>query len=336
MIRANEMTMLGVVRAASRWRGRSSFAVPITVALLALGPMSGPATAAAKVVASIKPVHSLVAAVMEGAGEPSLLVRGGSSPHSYNLRPSEARGLSNAELVFWVGEGLESFLAKPLKALASQARVVELAEAPGIVLLAAREGGAWEDQDKEESGHEADGHRHGPGESNPHIWLDPLNAKRIVAAAVDALADLDPSNEGRYRRNGAAVGARLDALDAELQETFRPVKEAPFIVFHDAYHYIEARYDLRAVGSITVSPDRAPGAKRLREIRRKILDAGAACVFSEPQFQPALVETVVQGTPAKTAVLDPMGADLAPGPEAYFELMRNLATALTGCLTPAS
>ena len=153
---------------------------------------------------------------------------------------------------------------------------------------------------------------------------------------ADTLSDLDPAHAARYRRNGEALSARLDALDAELEETFRPVKDIPFIVFHDAYHYIEARYDLRAAGSITVSPDRPPGAKRLREIRRKILEAGAACVFSEPQFQPALVETVIQGTPARTAVLDPIGADLAPGPEAYFELMLGLAAALTGCLTPAS
>lgn len=333
--------MLGLDRPFAELKAAAIVAALCAAALLVPSLTSSSAQAAPKVVASIMPLHSLVAGVMEGVGESTLLVRGGGSPHSYSLRPSEARSLNNADLVFWVGDNLESFLAKPLTALAGQARVVALAEAPGIALLAAREGGAWEDPSPEnrgrgQEGHKHDDHHHGPGEANPHIWLDPRNAKQIVALVAGALANHDPANAARYRRNGEALSARLDTLDAELERTFRPIEDVPFIVFHDAYHYLEARYGLRAVGSITVSPDRPPGAKRLQEIRRKILAAGAACVFSEPQFQPTLVQTVLEGTAAKTAVLDPMGADLAAGPDAYFRLMRNLAAALTGCLTPAS
>ena len=169
-----------------------------------------------------------------------------------------------------------------------------------------------------------------------HVWLDPHNAKHIVAAAVSTLADVDPDNAAAYRRNGAAMLARLDALDAELRESLAPIKDVPYVVFHDAYPYVEARYGLNAVGSITVSPERTPGAKRLVEIRRKIRETKAACVFSEPQFEPALVSTVLTGTSAKTAVLDPLGADLPAGPEAYVQLVRNLAAALVDCLTPAS
>ena len=169
-----------------------------------------------------------------------------------------------------------------------------------------------------------------------HLWLDPGNAKTIVEAAVRALSEADPANAERYEANGAAAIASLDALDRELKAALAPVQDAPFVVFHDAYQYYEAHYGLTAVGSITVSEARAPGAKRLREVREKIVDSGARCVFSEPQFEPALVATVIEGTPARTGVLDPIGADLAEGPEAYGAVMRGLATALNKCLAPQS
>ena len=349
--------------------------------LIGTGSWAGEAP---KVVTSIAPVHSLVAGVMEGVGEPDLLVRGGGSPHSYSLRPSEAQALQQADLVFWIGDDMEVFLRKPLEALAGDAEVVELANAPGIRLLDNREGGAWEGHDHhgESEGHDDHGHGahaeakhehddhahddhghddhghddhaheehghddhdhgehghddHAHGEKNLHIWLDPHNAKRIVEAAVAELSKQDPANAARYRSNGEAVLARLDALDEELASTMESIRELPFIVFHDAYHYFEDRYGLNAAGSITVSPDRAPGAKRLSEIREKVADAGAVCVFSEPQFEPALVDTVVEGTPARTGVLDPLGAEIEPGPAAYETLLRNLANDLRTCLRPSS
>lgn len=337
--------------------------------LIGTGSWAGEAP---KVVTSIAPVHSLVAGVMEGVGEPDLLVRGGGSPHSYSLRPSEAQALQQADLVFWIGDDMEVFLRKPLEALAGDAEVVELANAPGIRLLDNREGGAWEGHDHHGEGHDDhdhgehaeakhghDDHDHGEhahdkhghddhdhaehahddhahGEKNLHIWLDPHNAKRIVEAAVAELSKQDPAHAARYRSNGEAVLARLDALDEELASTLKSIRELPFIVFHDAYHYFEDRYGLNAAGSITVSPDRAPGAKRLSEIREKVADAGAVCVFSEPQFEPALVDTVVEGTPARTGVLDPLGAEIEPGPDAYETLLRNLANDLRTCLRPSS
>ena len=349
--------------------------------LIGTGSWAGEAP---KVVTSIAPVHSLVAGVMEGVGEPDLLVRGGGSPHSYSLRPSEAQALQQADLVFWIGDDMEVFLRKPLEALAGDAEVVELANAPGIRLLDNREGGAWEGHDDHGEGEGHDDHDHGAhaeakhehddhahddhghddhghddhaheehghddhdhgehghddhahGEKNLHIWLDPHNAKRIVEAAVAELSKQDPANAARYRSNGEAVLARLDALDEELASTMESIRELPFIVFHDAYHYFEDRYGLNAAGSITVSPDRAPGAKRLSEIREKVADAGAVCVFSEPQFEPALVDTVVEGTPARTGVLDPLGAEIEPGPAAYETLLRNLANDLRTCLRPSS
>ncbi|PWC49132.1 zinc ABC transporter substrate-binding protein ZnuA [Azospirillum sp. TSA6c] len=298
---------------------------------------------APKVVVSIKPIHSLVAAVMRGVGDPVLLVRGGASPHSYTMKPSDAKALSAADLVVWVGPELEGFLEKPLKANAPKATRLTLMEQTGLTLLQTREGGAWEahDHGHEEHGHkdhDHKGHDHAADhdddhdELNSHIWLDPANARAIVTATADALAARDPADAEAYRTNADRTLQAIDALDAELKATLAPLKDKPFVVFHDAYQYFEARYDLSAVGSITVSPDRRPSAKRLSAIRAKIAGLNAACVFAEPQFEPTLVRTVVEGTKAKTGVLDPEGADLPEGEALYPTLMRNLAASLRGCL----
>ena len=295
---------------------------------------------APKVVVTIKPIHSLVASVMHGVGEPTLLVRGGASPHSYTMKPSDAKALSAADLVVWVGPELEGFLEKPLQANAPKATRLTLMDLKNLTLLQAREGGAWEPHDH---GHEHHDHKdhahkghnhedHDHEELNSHIWLDPANARAIVTATADALAAKDPADAEAYRTNADRTLQALDALDAELKATLAPVKDKPFVVFHDAYQYFEARYDLSAVGSITVSPDRRPSAKRLSAIRAKIAGLNAACVFSEPQFEPTLVRTVVEGTKAKTGVLDPEGADLPEGESLYPTLMRNLAASLRGCL----
>ena len=299
------------------------------IALVAALAAASPALAdAPKVVASIKPVHSLVAAVMEGVAEPALIVRGAASPHTYAMKPSDAKALASADLVFWVGPELEGFLAKPLEANARKAQAVELLEAPGIALLDAREGGAW---DAHGHGH-AHGHKNAHEEVNTHIWLDPGNARAMVAAIAEALSAKDPANAAAYKVNADRTVRSIDALDAELKAALAPVAGKPFVVFHDAYQYFEAHYGLNGVGAITVNPERRPSAKRLSEIRARITGLGAACVFAEPQFEPALVDTIVEGTGAKKGVLDPEGADLKDGPGLYPVLMRNIAAALKGCL----
>jgi zinc transport system substrate-binding protein len=303
-------------------------------ALVLLWLITEPATAAPKVVASIKPVDSLVAGVMRGLGAPVLLVSGGGSPHGYSLRPSAARALNEADLVFWVGSGLEAFLAKPIEALAGgHARVIALAEAEDVRLLKLRRSGVWDTQDEAVVHNDTAGH--GPvGSADFHIWLDPQNAIAIVRAAVTALARADPENASRYRQNGASTIAQIQALDREIAGTLSPVRERAFVVFHDAYQYFEQHYGLSAAGALAVSPERPPGARRLAEIRAKIAALDAVCVFAEPQFRPALLDTVIAGSAARSAVLDPLGAALPAGPEAYFALMRGLAASLAGCLSP--
>lgn len=310
-----------------------------------------------KVVASVKPIHSLVTGVMQGVAEPALLLKGANSPHSFNMRPSDARVLSQADLVFWVGEDLETFLTKPIQSLGGKAHPVALMEEAGLTLLPTREGGAWErhedhghedhgkEQGHEEQGHDDhahahDGHaqeaghedEHEHGTHDAHVWLDVDNARKMVATIAAELSEHDRPNAARYQANAASLTERLTALDAELKTTLAPVKDRPFVVFHDAYHYLEDRYGLNAVGAITVSPDQRPSAQRLSQLRAKISSLDAACVFAEPQFEPTLVATVVEKTPARRGTLDPLGAALDDGPDLYFTLMRDMAASLVSCL----
>ncbi|RWX15487.1 zinc ABC transporter substrate-binding protein [Rhizobium leguminosarum] len=317
-------------------------------ALLFAGTMR--AADAPVVVTSIKPIHSLVSAIMQGVGEPELIVDGAASPHTYNLKPSNARALQEAKVIFWVGPGLEAFLEKPLQALGRDASIAALDDAPGLVKLPFREGGAFEPHDdapehesasgqhQADAAHNADpGHDsdHDHGTFDTHLWLDPMNAKAMAAMITTTLVAADPANALTYQGNAKALDDRLDALDAEIKGVVAPVKGKPFIVFHDAYQYFEHRYGIRVAGSITVSPETIPGAERVSEIHRKVGELGATCVFAEPQFEPRLVNVVIEGTRAKSGVLDPEAATLKAGPDLYFTLMRGIANSMKDCLSSA-
>jgi zinc transport system substrate-binding protein len=284
------------------------------------------------VVASVKPVHSLVAALMQGVGQPKLLVDGTASPHSFSLKPSDAAALSQADIVFWMGPTLEPFLVKPLASLARGAHIVTLIEAPGLRPLALRNAGAWAGGDDHAHLVPAVAGGAADNQIDGHAWLDPSNAKAMARAMADALIQQDPANAARYRDNLAALLRSLDALDAEIGAILAPVSAKPFVVFHDAFHYLEARYRLDGVGAITLNPEVRPGAARLSQLRARIQASGAACVFAEPQFETALIGTLVEGTQAKRGVLDPEGALLPAGPDLYATLMRANAHALAGCL----
>ena len=310
------------------------------LSMFCLAALAAAAQAAApRVVATISPVHSLTAAVMEGVASPRLLVPGTASPHNYTLKPSDARALAQAQLIVWVGEEVEPFMEKPLAALAKKARVLELSKAPGVTLLDSREGGVWEAHEEGDGKEkkEAAGKKEEHHEKDMHVWLSPVHAKAIARALAQALSEIDAPNASAYRANLERFLARIDALDNELKETLKPVLGKPYIVFHDAYQYFDRHYGLSPAGSISATSAHAPGAKRLYEIRKKIIESKAGCVFREPQFDSKLVATVVSGTQAKVGVLDPDGgATIPPGPGAYFQLMRNLAGALRACLAPGS
>ena len=310
---------------------------------LAGGAVAGPAVADIRVVASIKPVHSLVSAVMAGVGKPHLLMRGKASPHTFTMRPSDAAALQEANVVFLIDEAMETTLARAIDALAGKARVVALADAKGLIRRPLREGGAFEadpehDQDKGDKDHareEAGGH-HDHGEFDMHVWLDPVNAWTMGRAIADTLSEADPTNAAKYKANARALLPRLDALTAQISAAVAPVRGKPFVVFHDGYRYFEDHFGLNAVGSMVVSPGRSPGAKRLRQLRAKIRELGVACVFAEPQFDKRIVNVVVEGTKVRPGTADPLGAAIKDGPELYFTLLRNMAAAFTDCLSPGA
>ena len=323
--------------------------VLLMAALPALG--GGPAAKAAKapapsklvIVATIPPIHSLAAQVMAGVGHPRLLLAKGSSPHDYALKPSDARALSRAALVIWVGPGLESFLARPLKTLARNAEKLALLGVPGLHLRRARTGGVWPLLEGEK-GHGI-GHviGHGAGQVegqtkglniDPHIWLDPGNAITMVGAIARALGRADPANKARYAANARRAVVTLTALDRRLARRLAPIRRVPYIVFHDAYGYFEGRYGLSAVAAVAVNAARRPGIRRIRAIRARLKHAGAACVFTEPQFSPALAATLTEGSGAGIGILDPIGMDITPGPELYPALLTGLGQALVSCLSP--
>ena len=387
-----------------------------TLILAALCAPLVPQTLAAQgpnVVVSLKPVHALVAGVMGEAGKPRLLLKGTASPHTYQMRPSDAKALAEADLIVWIGEGLETFLDRPIENLGARAKVLTLDEAPGLSLLRNREGGIWEEDDHEEAhaddhkeghadehkkahaddheeghadehkkahafdheeghadermkahaddheeghadehrkahaddheeGHaeermeahagEHEEHRHDHGEFNMHVWLEPGNARRIVDAVAGALAGIDPGRADAYRANAAALHGRIAALDTSLRERLAPLRGRAFVVFHDAYQYFERAYGLNGKGAVAVDPARAPSAKRLVELRAALVEHDVRCVFTEPQFEPDLVRTVIGDSGVRTAVLDPIGADTKPGPDAWAEIMRGLGDAMVGCL----
>lgn len=306
-----------------------------TSAVLALATFASGVTSAlaeVKVVATIKPLHALVAGVMDGVGVPDLLVTGTASPHTFALKPSGARALNEANVVFRVSPAVEPFTVKIATALPSTVRVVTLADAPGVRRLSMRRGDTFEPHGHDHDGD--DGHAHGAedGAGDGHVWLDPENAKAMVAEIARVLSEVSPGNATRLNANAGRVTRQIDALNGEIKAVLEPVRAQPYVVFHDAYQYFERRYDLSPVGAITVGPEVQPSAKRLTEIRRKIADLKAVCVFAEPQFKSNVISAIAEGTNARFGTLDPEGALVEPGAGAYAMLMRNLAGSLRGCL----
>ncbi len=288
-------------------------------AALALGLGAAAAADAAdrppRVVATIRPLHALAAGVMAGVARPHLLIEGAASPHAYALRPSDARHLAEADLVIWVGPALESFLVRPLASLAARARSLELEDVPGMRILPARSG--------------ARGRR----DPDPHLWLDPRNAIVAVGAVADVLSALDPENRPLYAANAGRLREALRRLDRSLAERLASVRNVPFATYHDAYRYFETRYGLRSVGSVAVDPDRRPGIRHLRALRRRLAAEGARCLFVEPGGPPPLVATLVRDTAVRVRVVDPLGLAVAPGPGAYATMMRGLADSFRACLS---
>lgn len=299
--------------------------------------------ASPKVVVDIAPLHSIVTQVMSGVGHPDLLIQPEASPHSYSLRPSEAEALAQAEVVFWTSEELTPWLENSLDNLASSANKVEMLELSATVRHEYREGATFEAHDHaEESGedkhqndpneHHEDHDEHHHGEYDPHAWLDPMNAKVWAAEIAQVLSGADPSNAEVYRQNAQTFGDSLDELTASLSERAQRLDGIPFIVFHDAYQYFERRFGLPAAGAISLSDAADPSPARIREIQALVSELGVTCAFTEPQYNPGLVDTVFESSEVKTVgVMDPLGVDIEVGTGHYPELLKGLMASLEQC-----
>ncbi len=350
----------------------------LTITLFFTFAINFSANAEIKVVASIKPIHSLASYLMDGVGKPDLIVDGYNSPHGFALKPSHAKMLQNADLVFWVGEDLETFLEKPLKSVAKKAEKIELMEIKGLKKLEFRERNIFEGHDDhghddhkehghkeakhddhkehghkeakhddhkehghkeakhddhKEHGHKEDKHddhhEHAHGEHDPHIWLDPMNAKVILSEMAEHLIENDQENASKYKANLKKAHKELDKLTKKVKSDLN--KDFKSIVFHDAYQYFEKRFDVNVLGAFTVNTDVLPGAEQLSEIREVIEHEKVSCVFSEPQFNPDIIKAVAKDTNIKTGVIDPLGATLNPGKKLYFDLIRNMSKSFKGC-----
>ena len=327
--------------------------LPIIISILSLFTFFVPANADIKVVASIKPIHSLASYLMNGVAKPDLIVDGYASPHGFAMKPSHAKMLQNADLIFWVGEDVENFLEKPLGSIAKKAEKIELMQIKGLQVLKFRERNIFDDHDdhghddhdkKEDHDSHAkkedhddhgkkedhdDHERHAHGEFDPHIWLDPINAKVILNEMVEHLIENDPKNEAKYKSNLDEALKDIDKLTIDVMTELS--NSVSSIVFHDAYQYFEKRFNVNILGAFTVNTDVMPGAEQLAEIREIIEHDKVACVFSEPQFNPDIIKAVAKDMNIKTGVIDPLGATLNPGKDLYFSLIKNMSASFKGC-----
>ena len=298
-----------------------------------------------KVVTTIQPLHSLVANVMDGSGDLGLILEGSASPHSFSLKPSHARMLEKADVIFWVGEDLETFLEKSLKTIPTKAKIISFMKLNGIQKLKFREknifkhddhkdehkDGHDEHKDEHKDGHDdhKDEHNHAHGEFDGHLWLDPINAKIMVKEIAHVLSDVDPSNAKKYNNNANKTLLKLDRMVLDIKKSIN--KRARFITFHDAYQYFEKRFDVASMGALTVNTDTQPGAKQISEIRKHVKEENIKCIFSEPQFNPKIIKVIAESTNIKTGVFDPLGSSFKPGKSLYFSLINDLSKNLSGC-----
>ncbi len=329
--------------------------------LLAAFPLVAAADAP-RVAVDIPPVYSLVAKVMGERGDPELFIQPGASPHGYSLRPSEAQSLDDADLVVWVSDALTPWLSGPIENLAGDARHLELIDVPGITTLEYREGAtfALNDGDEhghghhdhdhhehdhgdhehhhhadshDESGHDHDhhGHDHSHTGMNPHAWLDPANARRWLDAITEQLSEIDPDNAAYYRNNAAQGKKDLTSLQETLQDRLANSADTRFIVFHDAYQYFEEAFNVHAAGAISIGDASSPSPARIEELQTLVNDENIQCVFSEPQFNPQMVNNVFGDTTAYIGVMDPLGVGLTLDAGLYDALLEQLANEIARC-----
>ena len=316
-----------------------------------------------KVATDIAPVQSLVATVMGDLGRPDVVVRAGQSPHGYAMRPSEAKALGSADLVVWIGDELTPWMEQALGSLAGEAKVITLLDLPDTVVLETRDNKALgavghDDHDHEEdhaghdhaehddhdhdhghddAGHEHDGHDHGHDHdgTDPHAWLDPVNAATWLGVIAEELAALDPANAATYRDNAKAGQEEIETLQAGIEAQLESLRTKEFLVFHDAYQYFEQRFGLSSAGALSLSDASDPGPKRLAALRDLVAEHDIQCVFAEPQFNTDVIGSVF-GDDIRLGTLDPLGMAQAEGPGQYIATLKAIGDEVAQCLAGES
>jgi len=279
------------------------------------------------VVTSIKPIHSIASNIMDGVSEPTLLVEGTTSPHSYIMKPSHVEAINNADLIFFVSdEHLETFLSKPLSNVNNNAKIVELMDNEDLFVLKFREKNIYLGDDHDD--HD-DHDEHAHGEFDIHIWLDPFNAKVIANNIAEELSKLDPANTSTYQNNRDKFVEKVSDTEEKISQQLDHY--VSYVTFHDAYQYFENRFDVASSGALTINPDVMPGARQLSDVRELMADNDIHCIFSEPQFNPKVVEVIAEDTNTKMGILDPLGATIPLGKDHYFGVLTDIADSLEGC-----
>lgn len=269
-----------------------------------------------KVAVTVKPVHALVSGIMKGVGEPALIMGGSASPHHYSLRPSERRILANANLIFWVGPELESFMPRILHSLDPATTTIALMASPGLVHLTARTS-----------------HDHATAHSrvDPHIWLSTVNAHAMIDEITNQLIEHDSSNADIYTANRKRLQQRITETDDQIRQTLQG-KTAAFLSYHDAYQYFENEYGLNNAGFVSTGDEVSPSAKYVHELRKTILDQQLHCLFYQAPNRPALVDTLMRDFAIEAYEVDAIGIRLEAGEDTWFTIMLNLAETYGSCL----
>jgi zinc transport system substrate-binding protein len=283
------------------------------------------ADASVRVLTSIKPLQLIAAAVQDGIAVPEVLLPPGASPHNYALRPSDVRRAQEADLLYWIGPDMETFLLRVLSGRSKASVPVE--SLPGMHLRHFTASAEHHDDDEDEHDHD-----HRPGSVDAHLWLSSVNARVIAAKMAADLSQADPANAARYESNVKAFSARLDALDAKIKQRVAGISGKQYFVFHEAFDYFEEAYGLKHAGVFAVSSEVQPGAQHVAAMRARLTEFGKTCVFSEPPLRPRLADTLSAGLPVRLAELDGLGGYTPATAEGYEQLLSKLADDLAGCL----
>ena len=310
------------------------------IILLVFSSINAFATETTGVISTIQPINSLVSAVIGNTGKTISIIPAEQSPHDFKLKPSDVKVLQNSNIIFYVSNHLESSVTKVFKNLPKNIKLINLMEESGINHLAIRDNAAWErhdhhgddHDDHDKHGKKHDDHDDHEKEDDVHIWLSPDNAIKIVQKVNKVLSLYFPENSKIYNENTTKFIDKIRNLKMELIKELSPIKNKPYIVFHDAYQYFEKTFELNAVGSVALEGDIASSPKQISFIKDKIIKSKASCVFQEPQFDSKLVKIVVEGTNAKTGTLDPLGVNITGNKDFYLQLLTNMAKSLKECL----